>query len=128
MAFRKSVSSLGATEALVVSPTGVLIEGAYSTLVIWRKNSHHLSVVPAEFARIRSVTESVITDIATARGIPVKQEALRVEDLEGSEVWVLSALHGIRLATHIVDGPTLATHPSRRDEWQEAWWASRGTL
>jgi branched-subunit amino acid aminotransferase/4-amino-4-deoxychorismate lyase len=128
MALRKSVSASGASEALIVSPTGVLIEGAYSTLVFWKKNSRHLSVVPREFARIRSVTESIITDIATAREIPVREEALHVGDLEGSEVWVLSALHGIRLATHIVGGPTLAHNPSRRNEWQQAWWASRSVL
>jgi hypothetical protein len=35
--------------------------------------------------------------------------------------WVLSALHGIRVATAIVDGPPLEVNMDRRDHFQELW-------
>lgn len=128
MALRRSVSDVGATEALILSPEGIIIEGAYSTVVVWQKDADHLSVVPRNIPRIPSVTESVIIDIAHRQGISVVHEPLRVSDLSGCEVWVLSALHGIRWATQIADGPEIATDPNRRAQWQQAWWDSRSPL
>lgn len=128
MALRRSVSPLGATEAIIASPSGHIIEGAYSTVVWWRPDAQHLSVVPATTPRIQSVTESVVHDIAHQRGIPVSEETVTVSELEGAEVWILSALHGIRHTSRIAHGPKVNPDPTRRDRWQEAWWGTRTPL
>jgi len=128
MALRRSVSAVGATEALIVSPTGQIIEGAYSTVVWWRPGCQHLSVVPTTTPRIHSVTESVVVDIAHQRGLAVQEETATLSNLEGAEVWVLSALHGIRHTSHIVEGPKVNPDTTRRDEWQQAWWDTSSPL
>lgn len=121
MALRRSVADVGATEALIMSAGGAVIEGAYSTVALWRAGSSVLSVVGPHWPRIPSVTESVLRDIATQRGIAVREDTLDFEALEGAEVWILSALHGIRLATELHGGPRITSVSGRRDDWQRAW-------
>ena len=38
-------------------------------------------------------------------------------ELDGTELWALSALHGIRIVTRWVDGPELAEKPGRLATW-----------
>ena len=128
MSLRRSVSSLGATEAVILSDTGHIVEGAYSTLVWWKKDAEHLSVVHPSLSRIPSVTESVVIDIAHERGIEVVPELATLSDLEGAEVWVLSALHGIRLTTAFLGGPGVSNDGVRHAQWHTAWWEQRTSL
>lgn len=128
MALRRSVADVGATEALILSPDGSVIEGAYSTVMVWAKDSAALSVVGPAWPRIPSVTESVLLDIARTRGVDVTEETLTLDSLEGAEIWILSALHGIRVATELHGGPEIAPQPGRRDDWHRAWWASRAPV
>ena len=125
MALRRSVANVGATEALILSPDGSVIEGAYSTMMVWPKDSAALSVVGPAWPRIPSVTESVLLDIARTRGVDVTKKTMTLDSLEGAEIWILSALHGIRVATELHGGPEIALQPGRRDDWHRAWWASR---
>lgn len=128
MALRQSVSDTGATEAAIVTADGSLVEGAYSTLAVWRAGSSRITFPPPHLPRIPSVTESVVREIAATRDVPVEETALKREELAGAEIWVLSALHGIRLVTAIVDGPALNVEPGRRDEWQSLWWSEARSL
>ena len=128
MALRRSVADVGATEALIVSPEGHVIEGAYSTVMVWMKGSDALSVVGPAWPRIPSVTESVLLDVARIRGIEVTARTLSLESLEGAEIWILSALHGIRVATEFHNGPEIVQLPGRRDDWHRAWWDLRTPL
>jgi len=125
LALRQSVAPQGAAEALIVDADDTIIEGAYSTVMVWRAGSDTLTVVPKETPRIPSVTESVLSEIARSRGVDVVSHKLTVSDCEGSDIWILSALHGIRLATGFIDGPQLRSDKARRDLWQAAWWATR---
>ncbi len=128
MALRRSVAHTGATEALIVSPDGTIIEGAYSTIVVIPPGGHELRIAPRSVPRIPSVTESVIIDIARERGVPVIEAPLALGDLEGADLWVLSALHGIRVATDFPGGPSLSPNRVRRGEWQKHWWETRQPL
>jgi branched-subunit amino acid aminotransferase/4-amino-4-deoxychorismate lyase len=128
MALRRSVAHTGATEALIVSPEGTIIEGAYSTIVVIPPEAEELRVVPSSVPRIPSMTEAVIRDIAAERGVPVVETPLFLDGLEGSDLWVLSALHGIRIATDFPGGPALSPDSARRDAWQEQWWKTRQPL
>jgi hypothetical protein len=74
------------------------------------------------------VTEAVIREIAQARGIPVVEALIALDALEGADLWVLSALHGIRIATDFPGGPRLCPDIDRRDHWQAQWWAARHNL
>jgi branched-subunit amino acid aminotransferase/4-amino-4-deoxychorismate lyase len=128
MALRQAVAHTGATEAVIFSPDGMLVEGAYSSLMVWPAEQDGLWIVPMDPPRLRSVTEQVLLDIAQTRGIPVTEHPMTPTDLEGSEVWIVSALHGIRSAQAFIGGPTLSPQPSRAQQWQAAWWNSRRTF
>lgn len=115
-AVRTAVQPLGADEAVIVAGDGAVIEGAYSALLWWRGDI--LCGPPAEFARIPSVTARVVLTLATALGVETYEEPVLPRDLDGTETWVLSALHGIRIATAWVDGPSLAEQPGRLATWR----------
>jgi len=128
MALRRNAGDPARTEALIVSPEGLVQEGAYSSLMVWPQESKEIFIVPRDTPRIPSVTESVVIEVAQERNIPVVERAVTLRDLAGSEVWILSAAQGIRRATTFVDGPELSYEPGRRAQWQAWWWAKRTPL
>ena len=56
--------------------------------------------------------------VAAALGLDTHEEAVTPAELDGTELWALSALHGIRIATSWVDGPSLAEQPGRLATWR----------
>ncbi|PJJ71999.1 branched-subunit amino acid aminotransferase/4-amino-4-deoxychorismate lyase [Diaminobutyricimonas aerilata] len=112
---RAAVQARGAGEAVLLSPERFVVEGAYSSIVWWRGSA--LCVVHAGLDRVDSVTERVLRTIATALRIEVREELVTPDELDGLEVWALSALHGARLATAWLDGPQLAAEPGRLNAW-----------
>ena len=126
MALRQSVSHLGANEAIIVSPEGEVVEGAYSSVIAWPAGRNEMWVVGGSLERIPSVTEAAVTDIAKELGISVVERRFRPEDLSGAVVWVVSALHGIRRVSQWVDGPPVADDVPFRDLWQARLLGSRG--
>lgn len=113
---RTDVQKLGADEAVILSPDGYVVEGAYSGLLWWRGDI--LCGPPADLERIDSVTARSVLTLATALGLDTHEEAVTPAELDGTELWVLSALHGIRIATSWVDGPALAEQPGRLSTWR----------
>ena len=112
---RTAVQPQGATEAVLLHD-GFVVEGAYSGLLWWRGDI--LCGPPAEFARVDSVTARTVLTLATALGLDTHEEAVTPAELADTELWVLSALHGIRIATAWVDGPALAERPGRLGAWR----------
>ncbi len=113
---RTKVQKLGADEAVLLSRDGYVVEGAYSGLLWWRGDI--LCGPPAELERIDSVTTRSVLTLARALGHDTLEEAVTPGELDGTELWVLSALHGIRIATRWVDGPELAEQPGRLAAWR----------
>lgn len=113
---RTAVQAEGADEAVILSPDGYVVEGAYSGLLWWR--GEILCGPPAAFDRVDSVTSRSVLTVARALGIDTYEEAVTPAELDGTELWVLSALHGIRIATRWVDGPELAAKPGRLAQWR----------
>lgn len=114
---RTAVQPLGAGEAIILSPEGLIVEGAYSGLVWVRPDG--VTVHPsARLERIPSVTAGIILEAAVAAGATIEATDARPDDLDGCELWVLSALHGLRVATAWVDGPRLAREPGRAERAQ----------
>lgn len=128
LALRSQVAPSGANEALIQNDSGVLVEGAYSTLIMWPPDHDQMIIVPPSLPRIPSVTESVLRDIAGERQVTVVERGMRALELEGGGLWVVSALHGIRLVSAIVGGPELSPDRGHRDRWQTWWWACRRHL
>ena len=113
---RSAVQPLGASEAVILSEDGLVVEGAYSGLLWWRGDI--LCGPPADLPRVNSVTARSALTLATALGLDTHEEAVTPGELDGTELWVLSALHGIRIATAWVDGPELAEQPGRLAAWR----------
>jgi branched-subunit amino acid aminotransferase/4-amino-4-deoxychorismate lyase len=118
---RATARIAGASEAVITSPEGFVVDGATTCLVWWRDGS--LVVPAASLTRVNSVTVSVLRDIAAALSITVTEELATVADLAGLEVWAVNALHGIRPALSWVDGPSLSVNVNRVEQWR-GWYES----
>lgn len=119
-ALRVAVQPSGAGEAIIVDAQGRVVEGAYSALLWWRGET---LVRPSdERPRIPSVTAGLVIDAARAAGVAIDEADARPDDLAGCELWVLSALHGLRTARRWIGGPTLGEprHHDRGREWLAA--------
>ncbi len=106
----------GADEAVLLTDDGYVVEGAFSALLWWR--GEILCGPPAAFERVDSVTARSVLTLAAALGHDLHEEAVTPAELAGTELWVLSALHGIRIATAWIDGPELAEQPGRLAAWR----------
>jgi branched-subunit amino acid aminotransferase/4-amino-4-deoxychorismate lyase len=113
---RSTVQSSGADEAVILSPDGYVVEGTSSAIVWWRGDL--LMAAPEELPRVDSVTERALLGLASALGIETHREAVTPAELDGCEVWALSALHGPRMITRWLDGPELAELPGRLALWR----------
>jgi branched-subunit amino acid aminotransferase/4-amino-4-deoxychorismate lyase len=113
---RTAVQAQGADEAVILTEDGYVVEGAYSALLWWR--GEILCGPPATFDRVDSVTARSVLTLARALGIDTHEEAVTPAELDGTELWALSALHGIRIVTKWVDGPELAEKPGRLAQWR----------
>lgn len=109
-------TELAVGEAIIVDGDGYIAEGAWSSIVWWRGESLH--VVDPSIARLPGVTERLVLNHARAIGTSVTASRARPAELDGAEVWVLSALHGIRVATDWRDGPSLRIEPERAERWR----------
>jgi branched-subunit amino acid aminotransferase/4-amino-4-deoxychorismate lyase len=106
----------GAGEAVLLADGGYVVDGAHSGLLWWRGDI--LCGPPAEFPRVDSVTVRSVLTLATALGIETYGEPVTPAELEGTELWSLNALHGIRIVTAWIDGPQLAERPGRLAAWR----------
>ena len=74
------------------------------------------------------VTERALVTAATALGVEVVREHVTPAELDGTEVWALNALHGIRIVTRWVDGPAMAELPGHYSLWRRRLGALRRPL
>ncbi|GMA27923.1 aminotransferase class IV [Arenivirga flava] len=125
-AARARTAERGADEAVLLSPDGELVEGAWSALAWW--HSERMHVVDPALPRIRSVTEHELLAVAAEEGVGIDFVRATPTELDGAELWVLSALHGPRRATAWLDGPRLTGRPGRLDHWRGRLLARRQPL
>jgi len=123
---RTRVQKQGAGDAVILTRDGFVADGSTTCLAWWRGDA--LAIPAPEIERIDSVTLRSVLALATATGVDVLHESARPEDLEGCEVWVLNALHGIRIVTSWIDGPAVAEEPGRLDTWRRRLDALRRPL
>ncbi|NRD07933.1 aminotransferase class IV [Rathayibacter agropyri] len=123
---RARAQAAGADEAILLDADGAVVDGASSAVLWWLGDA--LVIPPPESARVRSVTARTISVLAGALGVDVIEAPAEPVSLEGREVWVANALHGLRLATRWLDGPALAAEPGRFDAWRRRLDALRRPL
>ena len=122
LAARIAAQELGADDVVLLTPDGYVIDGGTCAIVWWRGDilcGPPLGADDEAFARVDSVTAASLFAVASALGVETHREPTTPAELNGTEVWALGALHGIRIVTHWVDGPELAELPGRIGVWRD---------
>ncbi|QHC57017.1 hypothetical protein GSU10_08955 [Rathayibacter tanaceti] len=123
---RTRALAAGADEAVLLDADGAVADGASSAILWWLGDA--LVVPPPQSPRVRSVTARTLSVLAGALGVDVIEAPAEPDALEGREVWVANALHGLRLVTGWVEGPALAAEPGRLEAWRRRLDALRRPL
>jgi len=108
---RRRANMLGADEAVLLSDSGHIAEGALSAIVWWRDDV--LCAPSDETTWLDSVTRREVFAIAEQMGLQTRVEKAKPADLVETEVWMLSSLQAIRPVDSWIDlgGPLApATH------------------
>lgn len=119
---RRDAGRRGVDDVVFVTANGHIIDGAANALMWWRGETlcapPRAETDPA-FARVASVTSTALLGLAFALGVHTNEEATTPAELDGSEVWAVNALHGIRMVTNWENGPQLAEKPGRIGVWRD---------
>lgn len=114
-ALRDRAAAHGAGEAVILDADGRPLEGAYSSLLWWEDGT--LGAIDDAAPILPGVTRALLIGLAADAGVPVARSRPALADLAAREVWLTSALHGIRAVTAWADGPAAGPAP-RAAEWQ----------
>lgn len=112
---RRRAEQCGAQEAVILD-RGRVADGTATALLWWRGRT--LCAPPRTIPRVDSVTARALGGIAAELGITVEEEDARPAELDGSVLWAVNALHGIREVAGWADGPELRRDPPRAAVWQ----------
>lgn len=104
-----------ADEVLLRDDAGALIEGGLSSLLWWEDDV--LCTTPEE-ATLPGITRALLVARARERGIGLRVRSPQPAELAGREVWLTSALHGIRTVRAWLDPEQPAGVPLRADAWR----------
>lgn len=113
---RRRAIAAGADEALLTTASGLVLETTTCSLVWWEESS--LCLPSPALAVLPGVTARLLQDIARKLRTPIRHRRRRVADLDGREVWLVNALHGIRPVSRWVAATTAAGPAVRAPEWQ----------
>jgi branched-subunit amino acid aminotransferase/4-amino-4-deoxychorismate lyase len=114
-ALRAEAARHGAEEALLADAGGRLLEGAYTSLLWWEDDT--LCAVPDDAPILDGVTRRLLLGLAAAAGVEVRRRRPAPAELAGREVWLTSALHGIRAVRAWAGGAAAGAAP-RAAQWQ----------
>lgn len=114
LALRSEAELVGVSEAIILDE-GAVVDGTTSAILWWRGET--LCEPARSLERVDSITAGLVRRIADELGVPVRGELATPADIAGCEVWILSALHGIRGVTAWQGGPVVAA-PARAPAWQ----------
>jgi branched-subunit amino acid aminotransferase/4-amino-4-deoxychorismate lyase len=112
---RERALAAGADELLLCDEAGALLEGALSSLLWWEGGT--LWTTPDEHT-LPGITRALLLDGARLRGIGVRVRSPLPRELAGLEVWLTSALHGIRVVSAWLDPAQAAGPPERAAAWR----------
>ena len=112
---RQQAQRQGAQEAVILDD-GRVSDGSTTALLWWRGDT--LFTPPLVLPRVDSVAARTVRGVAAALRVPVDEEAVTPAELEGTTMWAVNALHGIRAVERWVDGPALHQDPARTTAWR----------
>lgn len=116
----------GAQEAIILDAQGRLVDASTSCLVWLRENN--LFTPPADALRIQSITVGIVEDLARETGYSVETQWTTPAELEGAQLWILNALHGIRAVSSWVNGPTFTVNEALLDQFRDRYEAQFVTV
>jgi branched-subunit amino acid aminotransferase/4-amino-4-deoxychorismate lyase len=87
----------GATETLLRTRDGLVLEGTTTSLLWWEDDE--LCVPDPALPLLAGTTSAMLQRRARALGVAVRYVRSSAERLDGREVWMVNALHGIRPVT-----------------------------
>ncbi|MBE4737285.1 MULTISPECIES: aminotransferase class IV [Streptomyces] len=105
---RKRARLHGADEAILLDEDGHAVEGAFSSLLWW--DGGHLCTAPDDGRILPGITRRLLLDRAARLGVTVRHTRVSPARLATCEVWITSALHGIRVVTGWEPGGAAAPH------------------
>lgn len=119
MQLRRHAKVHGADEAVFLTESGFINEGALSSIVWWRDDV--LCSTPNEVAWLPSITRGEVFGLARDRGFETRLELVTPQSLAGLEVWLLSSLQGVRPASGMLVGESFIefAKPSRAESFQK---------
>jgi branched-subunit amino acid aminotransferase/4-amino-4-deoxychorismate lyase len=116
-ALRERAAAHGAGEAVIADAGGRLLEGAYTSLLWWEDDA--LCALPDNAPVLDGVTRALVLGLAATDGVAIRRRRPSPADLDGREVWLTSALHGIRAVTGWAGpGAARAGAAERAATWQ----------
>lgn len=121
-AFRTRWARVPGAEVLLRTTDGTLLEATTANLLWWRDDV--LCAPAPELPALPGVTAAVVLQRAGALGITVQQCRASIDELDGREVWLVNALHGIRPVTRWLNSPISAGPVVRAPSWQ-TWLAAQ---
>jgi branched-subunit amino acid aminotransferase/4-amino-4-deoxychorismate lyase len=95
---RRAANLHGADEAVLLDSDGYIADGALSAIVWWQGDT--LCAPDENTPWLPSITRELVFTIATQAGYRTAEVHQKPAELEGCEVWSLSALQGIRGVSH----------------------------
>ncbi|MER5802144.1 aminotransferase class IV [Streptomyces mirabilis] len=113
---RGRASGAGAEEAVLVAPTGIVLEAATASVLWWEGDT--LCLPSPRLPVLPGVTVALIQERAQRSGIRLAHPERTLAELGGREVWLVNALHGIRPVTEWVGEPLRAPRAARAGEWR----------
>ncbi|MEU0245737.1 aminotransferase class IV [Streptomyces sp. NPDC006235] len=113
---RRRASGEGAQEAVLIAPSGTVLESATASVLWWEDDT--LCLPPPRLPVLPGVTAGLVQERALRSGIRIAHRERTVAELDGREVWLVNALHGIRPVTGWVGRPMRVPPVQRAGEWR----------
>jgi branched-subunit amino acid aminotransferase/4-amino-4-deoxychorismate lyase len=115
IALREGARAAGADELLLRDEAGALREGALSSLLWWEDDV--LCTTPGEHT-LAGITRALLLAHAREQGVELRVRSPHPAELAGREVWLTSALHGIRAVSDWLEPAQPAGAPLRAEAWR----------
>lgn len=116
--WRGEARSRGADEALLLDDDDRILEGAYTSVLWWEDEV--LWAVPDDAPILPGITRALLIEVARTREVAIRFRRPRPAELSGREMWLTSALHGVRRVSGWLDPSLAAGDDGRAETWQAA--------
>lgn len=114
---RGRAAGVDADEAVLIAPSGVVLEAANSSVLWWEDDT--LCTPPPRLPVLAGVTMAMVQERAARTGIRIAHHERTLAELDGREVWLVNALHGIRPVSAWTGRPMTAGPATRAPEWRQ---------